>query len=372
MAENVEQSRDGVRVEAVVKIALTVILTGLVVFGALWLVWSLSQIIRWIVIALFFTIALTPAVDWLHRRRVPRALAILLLFAALILVFAGLGALIVPPLVSQVGQLTKFVQQAISHPQGISEAVQNFASQYGLGGLVDKLRSQASSLPSKLTGAVGPLLTVTKGLVSSITAFVSILLLTFFLLLDGHRFLRAGLSILSERRRPGIERVLRQSGEAVNNYIVGNLTISVIAGIASFIMMEIVRMPYTVALALIVAIFDLIPLVGASLGAIIVTIVGLVVSPLTGVILLVYFIVYQQVENNIIQPYIYGRSINLHPLSVFIAALAGAQLLGVLGTLLAIPVAEIIRILAIELLRWRGVIKPEPAAAPQASEETPS
>ena len=114
-------------------------------------------------------------------------------------------------------------------------------------------------------------------------------------------------------------------------------------------------MPYAVALALVVALFDLIPLIGGTLGAAVVVLVALFVSPVTAGILAVFFLVYQQIENNVLQPTVYGRSVSLHPLAIFLAVLAGGQLLGILGALLAIPIAEIIRILGADWLAGRAI-----------------
>jgi len=113
-------------------------------------------------------------------------------------------------------------------------------------------------------------------------------------------------------------------------------------------------MPYAVVLALLVALLDLIPLVGATLGAAIVVLVGLFIGVPQGLILLVYFIVYQQIENNVLQPLVYGRSVQLHPLAIFLAVLAGGNLLGILGALLVIPIAEIMRIIGAEFLASRA------------------
>ncbi|HZB83432.1 MAG TPA: AI-2E family transporter [Rubrobacteraceae bacterium] len=139
-----------------------------------------------------------------------------------------------------------------------------------------------------------------------------------------------------------------RSAQAVSGYITGNLAISLIAGVATYIALVLLDVPYALMLALVVAFFDLIPLIGATLGALVVIVVGLFTSPLTAVVLIAYFVVYQQVENHVLQPLVYSRGVHLHPIVVFLAAVAGAELLGILGALLAIPVAEILRILAAE------------------------
>jgi predicted PurR-regulated permease PerM len=148
--------------------------------------------------------------------------------------------------------------------------------------------------------------------------------------------------------------LLSRSAEAIHGYVSGNLLISLVAGTAAYIALIVLGVPYAGALALVVAVFDLLPMVGAFIGAGSAILVALTVDPMKAVILAVYFLIYQQIENNILQPVVYGRSVRLHPLFVFLAVLAGGDLLGIIGALLAIPVAEIIRLLIAEWLAGRA------------------
>ena len=334
---------------------VAIVFTVLAIAVGLLLLWQLAQVVRWLVIAIFLAVAIGPPVGWLNRHGVPRVLAIVLAYLVLILVFIGLGALVVPPLVDQVQALVAAVTERARAPGGLDQAVDELANRYGVGGYVDALREQAQELPGQLSVAAGPLLTVTRGIFGSVTALVSILLLTFFLLLDNDRFIAVGLNLFNPAQRPRLRRLLSQSANAIHGYVNGNLAISLIAGVAAFIAMTVLGMPYAVALALVVALFDLIPLIGGTLGAAIVVLVALFVNPVTAGILVVYFLIYQQVENNVLQPMVYGRSVSLHPLAIFLAVLAGGQLLGILGALLAIPVAEIIRILGADWLAGRAI-----------------
>jgi len=332
---------------------VVVLLTTLLLVGILYFAWQLSQIIRWIVIALFLAVAIDPVVDWIQQRGVRRAFGILLVYLSLLLALVGVAALLLPPLVDQVQELVNFSATFFQRPGGPSQGLQDLATRYGLGNYVAAVKEQATSLPSRLGSVVVPLLSVTKSIVTSVTAFVSILLLTFFFVLDGKEFVEKGIRRVSPSQQPRLRGVLSESSHAVYGYLSGNLVISLIAGIASFLAMSALRlvsdegMPFSLALALVVALLDLIPLVGATLGAAVVVLVALFVQPVFAAVLAVYFLIYQQIENNVLQPVVYGRSVHLHPLAIFVAVLVGAELLGILGALLAIPVAEIIRILSV-------------------------
>ena len=162
-----------------------------------------------------------------------------------------------------------------------------------------------------------------------------------------------------------MRRLLSKSAGAISGYITGNLAISVICGITTFVVLLLLGMPYAAPLALLVAVLDLIPLVGATLGGALLVVVGLFVEPWKAVVLLVYIVVYQQVEGSVLQPLVYSKAVQLNGLVILIALLVGGQLLGIPGALLAIPVAEIIRIVVTELLAYRRTPKEanEPAVA---------
>ena len=195
-----------------------------------------------------------------------------------------------------------------------------------------------------------------------VSVLVTILTLAFFLLLNPNRYISVGLRLFAEPQRPRVRRLLEQSAGAVSGYITGNLAISFICGVLTFIVLLVLGMPYPAALALLVAVLDLIPLVGATLGGALLVLVGFFVSPLTALILLVYVLIYQQVEGSVLQPLVYSRAVQLNALVIFIAVLVGATLLGIPGALLAIPVAEIIRIVIADLVEHRSRLAQEEAA----------
>jgi predicted PurR-regulated permease PerM len=322
-----------------------VLATALAIAGGLLVLWALREILLWTMGAVVLAVALSPAVERLHHR-VPRGLAVLLVYALLLLVLAGIGALLVPPLFGQVRGLVEFALWQADAAGELPRAAEDLASRYGFGVDVASLLAQAHALASQLGAVDGPLLAVTRGIVSGVTALAVILVLSYLLLLDGGRLVDIGLGLVAPARRPHLRRLLDRSADAIHGYVLGNLAISLMAGGAAFVALTVLRVPYALALALVVALVDLLPLVGAFIGAGIAVVVALSVGPVAAATLAAFFAIYQQVENHILQPLVYGRAVRLHPLAIILAVLAGAELLGVYGALLAIPLAEIIRIFA--------------------------
>jgi len=190
---------------------VVVLASALAFVAVLWLAYQLSQLIRWTVIAVFLAVALAPAVNWFQRRGLKRGIAIGVVYLILLAVFAAIGALIAPPLVDQVTGLVSFATDLSRQPGGVQQGLQDLATRFGLGAYVDTLRAQFATLPSRLGSAAGPLLAVTRGIVGSVTATISILLLTFFLLLDSGPFVDATLALFNPAQRPRLRRLLGES-----------------------------------------------------------------------------------------------------------------------------------------------------------------
>lgn len=353
----------------VVRTVAIAVLAAAVVLGGLYLLWQVRTIIGWCILALFLAVVLNPAVNWLQRRRVPRSIGILLTYLGLVVALVAIAGIFVPVVISEILALINFIISVAQSPEGPVEYLRDIADQYGLGWLFDTLSGQLAELPSQLGALAKSFLLSTGGIVVSsagfVAALVTILTLTFMLLLESEGFVNLGLRLFAEPQRPRMRRLLEQSGKAISGYITGNLVISLVCGVTTFIVLVVLGLPYPAALALLVALLDLIPLVGATLGGALLVIVGLFVSPWKAVILLVYILVYQQIEGSVLQPMVYSRAVQLHPLLIFVSVLVGAALLGIPGALLAIPVAEIIRVVAIDLLAYRRMrqVENEPAVS---------
>ena len=347
---------------------VVVILTAVGVLGGLYLLWQVREIIVWCIIALFVAVALNPAVSWLQRWRIKRITAILLAYLGLLVGMIGTIALLVPLLVTQIKSLAKLAIGVSQNPEEWVGHVRDFASRFGLGWLFDPVINQLQDVPAQLAQWTENFLLSSRGFLVSaagfVTALLAILVVSFFLLLDGESFINLGLQLFPEPQRPRLQRILHQTAGAVSGYVTGNLVISLICGVALYVVLIVLGMPYAVVLALIVAVLDLIPQIGATMGGALLVVAGLFVDPWKSVMLLAYFIIYQLVENHILTPVVYSRTIKLHPLAIFIAVLMGGSLYGIVGTLLAMPVAEVIRILGAEWLAAREHQSRAPSSQP--------
>ena len=349
----------------VMRTVAVALLTAAVVLGGLFLLWQIRSVIGWFAIALFLAAVLNPAVKWLERRHrmVKRSLAILLAYLGLVVALLLILGIFTPLIIEEIRDLIDFIA-SVSQAGGLEAYLRGVADQFGLTWLVDRLSTQLANLPSQIaTLARSFLLSAGQIAVSAagvLVSLVTILTLTFFLLLGRERLIDGGLRLFPEPRRPLVRSIVEQSAGAVSGYVSGNLAISFVAGVTTFILLVVLGIPYPAALALLVAVLDLIPMVGATLGAAVVVIVGFFAAgPLYAGILLVFFLIYQQFEGSVLQPIVYSRAVHLDALTIFVALLVGGALLGIPGALVAIPIAEIIRIVVTDVLANRRMRREE-------------
>jgi predicted PurR-regulated permease PerM len=323
------------------RLVAKVVLVVAGVVGALYLAYLIREVIGLFLIAVFFAVAIAPAVNWLDHRRVPRWLAILLVYLGIGGAIFGIGLLIVPPLVNGVEDLSGDLP-GYADDLRKNETFRDYDNRYHI---TEKLREQAQQLPTKLGDAAGTLRDVTVGVFTRFVQLFSILVITFFLVKDGHRLLEFAYRQFPPERARRMRKIADDISDAIAGYVLGNFVISVLAGLVTFATLQILDVPFATPLAILFGFFDLIPLVGATLGGIL---VGIVVAfaadfPLGLIVWAAVLILYQQVENNLIQPFVYGRAVQLHPLIVIVAILIGSALLGVLGALVAIPAAAAVQ-----------------------------
>lgn len=307
----------------------------------LYLLYVVRSVVELVFVAGFLAIALGPPVDFLERRRIKRSIAILLIYLGMAGAIVGVGLLIVPPVVDQVNGLSKDIPGYVQDLRK-SKTFRKYDDKYHLS---KKLNQQAAKLPSKLGSAASTLQDITVGVFGALVKLVTVLTMTFFLLVDGGRMLGFLLRIRGPTEEERLRAVFEDIYRSTAGYVAGNLLISLIAGVTTYITLSLLDVPFAAPLAVLMAFLDLIPLVGATIGGVA---IGIVTAfndfPTSTIVWVVVFLIYQQVENNLLQPLIYKRTVDVSPLLVIVSILIGSTLLGVLGALVAIPVAAALQI----------------------------
>jgi predicted PurR-regulated permease PerM len=336
--------RNGPSVRAVLRTVLVIV----AVVVALYLAYLLRQPIGWIVLAGFIAVALSGPVNLLSRW-MRRGFAIALTYIGVILVPVAVALIFVPPLVREGSNLVdKLPQYATDVRRYLdkSKTFRKLQQDYQIG---TKLQDEANKLPQRAGGAAKTLGNIGISFVSSLFAAVNILFLSIFMVARGRSWVEGFLKLHPPDRAVRLERMADRIAEAIGNYVGGALLQATIAGITTFIVLTILGVPFAGPLAILTALFDLIPLVGATIGAIIVGFVTVFSDfPTVTIIWTVWAIVYQQIENTVIQPRIQSKAVDVQPFIVLVSVLFGSTLFGVAGALLAIPVAASIQIAARE------------------------
>jgi predicted PurR-regulated permease PerM len=322
-------------------------------------VWISRQVISWVLISLFLALALNPLVSWIERRgHIRRGPAIALAYLIVAIVIVAVGATFIPKLVDEVNG---FVQALPDYVHDLTHGRGRLGFLERKYHVVEKVREQVrSGGAKKVLGLSGAALAITKSVITIVAATITIIFLTFFMLLEGRAWVERVYSLFPERSQDRVRRVGHDIYRTVGGYVTGNILISLIAGSSATVVVLIMGVPYAVALGLLVAILDLIPLAGATVAGAVVVIVAFLHTIPAGIVLAIFVITYQQLENHFLQPVIYGRTVQLSPLAVLISVLVGAELAGVLGALAAIPVAGSIQVVLRDQLAAR---RPVPEAA---------
>jgi predicted PurR-regulated permease PerM len=333
------------------RLVAKIVLVACAVLAALYLIYLIREVIGLVLIAIFLALAIAPAVNWLNDRKVPRPVAILLVYLGIAASIFGIGLVIVPPIVNGVNGLSNDLPGYVDDLRE-NETFRDYDNKYDI---TEKLNEQAAQLPNKLGDAAGTLRDVTVGVFDRFVQLFSILVITFLLLMDGPKVLDFGYARLSEEREARARAVASDISDAISGYVFGNFVISVLAGGVTYLTLSLLDVPFAAPLAVLFGFFDLIPLIGATLGGILVgAVVAFTDFPTAPIVWVIVLVAYQQVENNLIQPVVYGRTVQLHPLAVIVAVLIGAALLGVLGALVSIPAAAAIQSVVRDWWRYRN------------------
>jgi predicted PurR-regulated permease PerM len=347
---------DGVPVRTIVT-TIGLVLATLILIRII----ELSQrVLIWMAVAGFLAVALHPVVGWVQRRvtRGRRALATLLVFLGAGAILAGLAAAFVVPLARQVSGLADDLPTLIDNARAGRGPVGNFLERTHT---LDYVQQHQDQIQNYAAGLRSPAFSVLRTAATGVTALLTIFVLAYLMVLEAPIMVQGFLNLFSGPTAERISRVGADCARTITGYLSGNVVISIVCGSLTYAFLKLTGVPFAAPIALFVAVADLIPLVGATLGAVVAAAAGLLHSIPTGIAVVIFFVVYQQLENHLLQPVVYARTVKLNPLTVVVAILVAADLAGVIGAMMAIPIAAMIQIVVRDV--WdhrRGRLKAEP------------
>jgi predicted PurR-regulated permease PerM len=324
--------------------------TGVIMVGVLAVVaYTARDVLVIVLVAMFLATGLNPAVEWLRRHRLPSALAVLTVILVVLGIVAMTVLLAAPALIRQGNELREqlpgYVRQVVSQNQTLRNLDERV-------GLVERVEGVTTGIDQDVLESPAPrvVLGVALGLAQGVFAVVTALVLTLYFLVNFRGIKRATYQLVPRSQRARVTLLTDEILDRVGRYVLGNLATSVVAGVASGLFLWALHVPYAAALGLFVALTGLVPLVGATVGGGVACAVALTVSPSTGIGALIFFIIYQQFENFLLVPRVMRRAVNVSAAATIVAVLIGATLLGVVGALLAVPMAAAVQLVATEVI----------------------
>src|SRR4051812_44654618 len=333
----------------------TIIATvGVVVatYGLLLVLDAAARIITWVAIAGFMAIVLAPLVNRLEARLGGRrTVATGTVVIGTLIVAAGIIVLFVMPVRTQLVDIITDLPGTVHQAADGRGPVGNIVHRLGVEKYIKDNEENLARAADRLSGSSFEILQTAA---AAAFAFITIILLTFLFLSQSAAITKTAKNLLPHRRRASAERIAADAASAVSGYVVGNFIISAIAGAAAFVCLVALGIPSPVVLALWVAFADLIPLVGATLGAAVCVIAAYLHSPTAGIITIIFFVVYQQIENGLIYPWIMARKVHVNPLVILLSVLLAVEVFGILGALLAVPVSGAVQVVVIAVRQERA------------------
>ena len=362
-----------IQVRAVAKIAITVLAITAAALVLALVVLHVRTTLRWAVAAIFLALALAPAVGLVERigvrdRNLPRWAAILGVYVGFFWFFVFVLLVVIPPIVSEVESLAQTLPTYVSDFEDWAEKNEDFRQLNDKYDITQTLSADAKELPSKLGDAAGEARDLTVSAANNIFAAITVLALAFFLILDRGRTYFSAVERLPAAAAARWQRIGGGVYRVVKSYVTVTLLSAAMAGVFTWLMLELLGVPLAIPLAVLVAFLDLIPLIGFTLAGLLIAIAAALTDfPTALIVWLIAFLVYQQLQDRVFQPLLFRSAVHLNPAVSIVAVLIGAELLGILGALIAIPTAASIAVIGRELIPSRPAEDEPGTAAPVLS-----
>jgi predicted PurR-regulated permease PerM len=330
-----------------IDISTGIIIRTIIILLGLWFLYLVRDVVALLFLALVFTAAIDPAVDWLHRKKVPRGVGVLIIYLILFLIIGSMLYLLIPAIISQISDLSKNFPVYFEKINNLIQSIQSYSSSHNI-----SLQGQEPlDIASNLTKITQGIFDTTVGIFTGLISLVIVLSMTFYLSVKEDGMEKLINSLTPPKHQEYMISLANRMKKKVGKWMQGQILLMLIIFVLDFTALYLLGIPYALILALFAGFFELIPYLGPIISAIPAVALAFLISPITGFMVLGLYIAIQQIENHIITPQVMKKAVGLNPIVVILALLIGAKVAGIFGAILAIPVAAIISVLVSDIMK---------------------
>lgn len=323
-------------------ISINTIFKILAVLIGLWFIFVVRDVIAIMFTSIIVAAALSPTIDLMAKRRIPRAITILLVYLLLIAFLGALVYFILPPAITQLRQLAEQLPNYFSYFQNLVSNLRDFGVQNHL---ISGSQAGLNTVSDFLNNFTTNIFDTTKGFISGFTAILTVFVLTLYLLLDENGIKNFFVALLPVKQKTQLVGIANKIGAGLGAWLRGQILLGIVVGVLVYVGLLIIGIPYALTLGLLAGVLEIIPIIGPILSAIPAILIALSISPTMALIVTGFYLLVQELENKLLVPKVMQRTVGLHPVTIIIVLLVGARLMGVLGILLAVPVTSVIYII---------------------------
>lgn len=329
----------------VIDLSIMTIIKFFLVVIVLFFLYLIKEVLAILFVALIFASAVDPWVDALEKFRFPRWLSILLIYVVLLVALAFVIVLLIPPITQQAIQLANSFPEYFQKAGAVFESLKNFSAEHGILGELDK---GLSALKGNVTGMVSSVFSGVAGFFGGVVSFFVVLVITFYMTIEESAIKRVLTHVLPDKYQPFTLQLINKIQRKIGDWLKGQLILSLILGVLVYVGLLILGVNYALILGVVAAFGEFIPYLGPVLAAIPAVFLAFTQSPLKALFVLIFYIIIQQIENQILVPKVMQKAVGLNPIVSIVALLIGAKVAGLVGVVLAIPVATAISVVVKE------------------------
>jgi predicted PurR-regulated permease PerM len=339
---NIEERSISISTRTIVKVIITIL--------ALMFLWAVRDVIALVFTSLILAALITPFAQWAKRRGIPKGIAVIFCY---VVVFGGLAltfALVLPQILEQLSKLGSTLGRSWQVLSSGVDWVRQFSDQYGLS---ENLQAGVSSVQDQVAAVVGQLFSTLTDLFGGLVGFAVVLVMTFYMVVQEEEAMQWFKNFLPEEHQQFATRLLTRVQAKFGSWLIGQLALCLIVGVVYYIGLRILGVEGALVLALLGGFTEFIPYLGPILGGIPAVIVAASQSPMLALLTAILYVAVQQVENHVLVPKVMQKAVGINPVVSIVALLVGEQLFGIVGAILAIPVATACSVIAMEIWRFQ-------------------